>query len=121
MAIVHQMLDERILQLFQELPAHPNLYERLKEAEHQGEIYTSTIFHLKQDESIPLIRSFEEGIGFLAAEVGILLDGTYSYEAICDICDKIRERLLDRRAVSIHTPQSLDAEKPALILPKYMH
>lgn len=128
MAIVQHLLDSRITNLFLEIRAHEKLYARVKEAEHQGEIYTSTIFHLQQDESIPMIRNFEEGIGFLAAEVGILLDGTYSYEAICDICSKITDKLQDRRAIRItsfveqdEVTAELKAAKSPANLPKYMH
>jgi hypothetical protein len=123
MSVELVMLDQRIISLFQELPNHPKLYARLKEAEHQGAIAHATIFHLKQDENIPVIQNFEQGIGFLAAEVGILLHGDYSYEAICDICDKIRLRLEAKRTVVLGgaTPRHVvESERPAN-LPKYLH
>jgi hypothetical protein len=121
------MLDQRIIALFQELPNHPKLYARLKEAEAQGTKAHETIFHLRQDENIPLVQSFEQGIGFLAAEVDILLHGDYSYEAICDICDKIRKRLEAKRTVVLGgatpRPKRLEATAPTHPnnLPKYLH
>lgn len=98
------MLDDRIINMIQEVRNHPKLFERIQKAQEEGAKAHETIFHLQQDENIPVIQSFEQGIGFLAAEVGILLDGTYDYEAICDICDKIRERLIDRRGVLVNSP-----------------
>lgn len=97
---MHQivMLDQRIIAMIQEVRNHPKLFERIQQAQAEGEKAHETIFHLQQDDNIPVIQSFEQGIGFLAAEVGILLDGTYSYEAICNLCDEIRIRLIDKRA-----------------------
>lgn len=94
------MLDQRIISLIQEVQAHPKLAAKIKLAEEEGNKAHSTIFTAAQDSpDIPVIQSFEQGIGFLAAEVGILVHGTYDYEGICDLCDKIRQRLVDKRTV----------------------
>lgn len=96
------MLDQRIISLFQELPNHPKLYAAMKEAEDQGTKQASTIFTFqKEDEDIPMIRNFEEGIGFIGAWLGIALHGDYSYEDICELCQTMRHQLEERRAVII--------------------
>lgn len=102
---MHQiiMLDQRIIEMIQEVRNHPKLFERIKQAQVEGEKAHETIFTMGKEDNIPVIQSFEQGIGFLAAEVGILLDGTYNYEAICDICDKIRLRLIDKRNVLVNS------------------
>lgn len=111
---MHQivMLDDRIIAMIQEVRNHPKLFERIQKAQEEGAKAHETIFHLKQDENIPVIQSFEQGIGFLAAEVGIVLHGDYSYEAICNLCDEIRIRLIDKREVIVNnctfTPGPID-------------
>jgi hypothetical protein len=106
------MLDQRIISLMQELPAHPKLYARLLQAEAEGTKAAETIFHLKRDEEIPLIQTFEQAVGFLAAEVDIALHGDYSHEDICDICNRIRIELVERRAILVGNlktePKKLD-------------
>jgi len=106
------MLDQRIINLVQEVQAHPKLAARMKAAEDEGAKAHETIFYMKKDDDIPLIQSFEQGIGFLAAEVDILLHGDYSYEDICVLCDKIREKLIEKRTVILgnyeHKPKKLD-------------
>lgn len=113
------MYDQRITALAIEVNAHPALLARMKEAEAQGAKAHSTIFTGQAgDPDIPVIQGFEQAIGFLAAEVGLLLHGTYNYEAICDICDKIRQRLIEKRTVEIG-----EKPKPVAQVPtgKYLH
>lgn len=113
------MYDERITALAQEVNAHPKLLARIKEAQDQGAKAHSTIFTGQAgDPDIPVIQGFEQAIGFLAAEVGLLLHGTYNYEAICDICDKVRERLVEKRTVQLG-----EKAAPVVQVPtgKYMH
>lgn len=95
------MLDQRIVSLMQELPNHPAMYERMKQAEIEGQRAAESIFYLKQGEEIPLIQSFEQGIGFIAAELGIIMDGNYTHEDICFLCDKMRNTLIEKRAIII--------------------
>lgn len=113
------MYDQRIVALAQEVNAHPKLLARMKEAEAQGAKAHSTIFTGQAgDADIPVIQGFEQAIGFLAAEVGILLHGSYSYDAICDICDKIRQRLIERRTVVLgEIPESISIKPYG----KYLH
>lgn len=113
------MYDPRITALAQEVNAHPKLLARIKEAQDQGAKAHSTIFTGKAgDADIPIIQGFEQAIGFLAAEVGLLLHGSYSYEAICDICDKIRDRLIEKRTLELG-----EKAAPKIQIPtgKYMH
>lgn len=118
------MLDQRIMEMLYEVRNHPDLRARMSEAELQGAKAHATIFTMQQDDNIPLIQSFEQGIGFLAAEVGILLAGDYSYSDICDICDQIRLRLIDKRTVIINSVDTVEIaikDIPAVITPRYMH
>ena len=94
------MLDQRIIAMIQEVQAHPKLAEKMRLAELEGDKAHSTIFTAERDSpDIPVIQSFEQGVGFLAAQVDILVHGTYDYEGICDLCDKIRQRLVNKRTV----------------------
>jgi NaMN:DMB phosphoribosyltransferase len=116
------MYDPRITALAQEVNAHPKLLARVKLAQDEGAKAHSIIFTGKAgDADIPIIQGFEQAIGFLAAEVGILLDGIYNYEAICDICDRIRQRLEEKRLVIVNTPDSQEPHTPSIIIPPYMH
>ena len=105
------MLDQRIISLVQEVQAHPKLAAKIKLAEEEGNKAHSTIFTGKEgDADIPVIRNFEQGIGFLAAEVGILVHGTYTYEDICELSNKIREKLVEARTVVV------DNRSPIILL-----
>lgn len=101
-----KMLDQSIINLMQEIPAHKDLYARMREAERQGELAHSTIFEMPGDADIALIQNFDQAIGFLAAEVGLLLDGLYTYNDICNLCDVIYQKLVDRRAVYVNSPEN---------------
>lgn len=123
MTKVMVMLDERILALVQEVQNHPDLVARMKEAEIQGAKAHSTIFTTPTGhDDIPLIQSFEQAIGFLAAEVGIALHGDYSHDDLCRLCLTIREDLINKRAVVLNTVAT-DVPSPSrIILPNsYMH
>ena len=98
-----EILDQRIINMVQEIPAHPKLYARMQEAERQGAIAASTIFETGHEKDIELIQNFEQAIGFLAAEVGLLMDGLYNYEAICNLCEIITQRLVDRRTTYVNS------------------
>lgn len=98
------MLDQRIIAMIQEVQAHPKLAEKMRLAELEGDKAHSTIFTAERDSpDIPVIQSFEQGVGFLAAQVDILVHGTYDYEGFCVLCDKIRQRLIDKRTAVINT------------------
>lgn len=94
--------DERLIELRREISRHPLLKQRLETALAKGEKSIDIIFSLKEGDDIPVVRTFDELIGFLAAEVGILLHGSYSAEEMYQLCDKIRERLVQIRAVVIN-------------------
>lgn len=116
------MYDDRITALAQEVNAHPDLLARIKEAQGEGEKAHSTIFTGKAgDADIPIIQGFEQAIGFLAAEVGILLDGLYTYESICNLCNEIRLKLEAKRAVYINSAKQEEVKIPSIIIPTYMH
>lgn len=116
------MYDPRITALAQEINAHPDLLARIKEAQNEGAKAHSTIFTGKAgDADIPIIQGFEQAIGFLAAEVGILLDGLYTYESICNLCNEIRLKLEAKRAVYINSADSETPHTPSIIIPPYMH
>lgn len=115
------MLDERILALVQEVQNHPELVREMRQAELEGAKAHSTIFTTPSGhDDIPLIQSFEQAIGFLAAKVGIALHGDYSHDDLCRLCMSIREDLIKKRAVILNTVE----EKPQakIILPgHYKH
>lgn len=106
------MLDDRIINMIQEVQNHPKLAARMKQAELEGKNAHATIFTMTKEDDIPMINSFEEGVAYLAAEAGILVHGDYSYEDICDLCNKIREALVAKRAVVLGyentKPKALD-------------
>lgn len=105
------MLDQRIIALVQEVQAHPKLAAKMKLAQDEGNKAHSTIFTAERDSAdIPVIQSFEQGIGFLAAEVDILVYGNYTHEDLCLLCNKIREKLIERRTVVV------DNRSPIILL-----
>lgn len=97
------MLDQRIINMVQEIPNHPKLFARMKQAELDGANAHATLFTMDEDTDQSLIQNFEQAIGFLAAEVGILMDGIYSHESLCNVCNIIREKLVERRSVIVNT------------------
>lgn len=98
-----RILDDRIIAMQRELVAHPDLRAKIAEAEANGEKVHSLIFTATQDEGISCIRTFEEGLGFIAAYVGIMLEGDYTYEDICQLCVAITKRLEDKRLVIVNS------------------
>lgn len=80
---------------------YPNLRRRLKEAIDAGERASQIIFEHNHMTDVPVIRNFSEWVGFLAAEVGILLDGTYTPREIDLVCNKIADGLEDKFAQTI--------------------
>lgn len=107
----NQEADERIVALRRELRNHPKLKARIEEAKRAAEVKTSLIFTGQEgDKDIPLIETFDQWLGFLAAEVGVLLHGSYSYADICEICDRIRKKLEERRVQVINSPKPTDPE-----------
>lgn len=114
------MLDDRIINMIQEVRNHPKLFARMEQAKLEGANAHATIFTMSKEDDIPLINTFEEGIAFLAAEAGILIHGDYSYEAICDLCDKIREALIEKRSVWIGDSPARNEAK-AIITNSYKH
>lgn len=116
------MLDQRIINMVQEIPNHPELYARMKQAEIDGANAHATLFTMDEDTNQSLIQNFEQAIGYLAAEVGILMDGMYSHESLCNLCDIIREKLVDKRAVIVNTGDSgLRAESRIIMQSDYKH
>lgn len=116
------MLDERILALVHEVQLHPDLIARMKEAEIEGAKAHSTIFTTPSGhDDIPVIQSFEQAIGFLAAEVGIALHGDYTHDDLCKLCMSIREDLIQRRAVIINSVGEIKAESKIIIPTGYKH
>lgn len=89
--------DERIIQLMAEVRRHPKLLERVAHAIRQGENMIEVAFSLQPGDEIPTIGDFGQLIGFLAAEVGILMDGTYTHEDVCGVSEAIRKKLVEKR------------------------
>lgn len=110
------MLDERIIAMVQEIPNHPELFARMCQAEIDGANAHATIFTMDEDTDQSLIQNFEQAIGYLAAEVGILMDGMYSHEALCDVCNIIREKLIEKRTVIINTGESANRKESRIIM-----
>lgn len=104
MSLVLVFDDERMIQLMAEVRLHPKLMKRIELALEKGEQAHSLVFDLQEDDDIPLIRSFDELIGFLAAECGIALDGDYSPEDIWQLCDHMREKFQEKRTVLVNSP-----------------
>lgn len=115
---MHQivMLDQRIISMIQEVRNHPKLFARMEQAKLEGQNAHATIFTMTKEDYIPVINTFEEGIAFLAAEAGILIHGDYSHEAICDLCDKIREKLVEKRTIVINTGESANRTESRIIM-----
>lgn len=110
------MLDQRIIAMVQEIPNHPKLYARMKQAEVDGANAHATLFTMDEDTDQSLIQNFEQAIGFLAAEVGILMDGIYDHEALCNVCNIIREKLEERRCVIVNTGESANRTESRIIM-----
>lgn len=116
------MFDPRLVALLAEVRNHPTLVKKIEEAEVAGLNAHSLIFTFKKgDADIPMIRTAEEGFGFIAAYVGIALEGDYVMEDIYGICDKVRERLEEKRAPNmyLHTPEGgvKKREESKIIIP----
>lgn len=120
-----EMFDPRLVALMAEVRNHPSLVKKIADAETAGQNAHSTIFtyNSKTDANIDIIRTAEEGLGFLAAYVGILIDGEYSIEDIYQLCDKIRNRLEEKRTLHIVAEDGSKKEvKGKIIIPqKYLH
>lgn len=110
------MFDPRIAALSQEILNHPKLTARIKLAQEEGAKAHSTIFYMDKEDEIPVIHTFDQAIGFLAAEVGILVHGDYDYEAICNLCDLIREKLIEKRTVVINSGESASRTESRIIM-----
>lgn len=110
------MFDPRITGLSQEVLNHPKLSARIKEAQDQAGKAHSTVFYMGKDDEIPVIHTFDQAIGFLAAEVGILVHGDYSYEDICELCVKITQRLQEKRTVIVNSSESTARTESRLII-----
>lgn len=110
------MLDERIIQMVQEIPNHPELFARMRQAEIDGANAHATIFTMDEDTDQSLIQNFEQAIGYLAAEVGILMDGIYDHEALCNVCNIIREKLIDKRTAIVNTGESASRTESRIIM-----
>ncbi|MNN03042.1 hypothetical protein D3C81_1157170 [compost metagenome] len=99
--------------------------KKITAAELAGQNAHSLIFTFdsKKDENIDIIRTAEEGLGFIAAYVGILLDGDYTMEDIYGICDKIRGRLEEKRTIHLVSEDGSKKEvKGKIIIPSgYKH
>lgn len=93
--------DERIVQLMREVRRHPKLMEQIKAAQETGANATTILFTDTRGEDLPVINTFDELIGFLAAKTDILLHGVYTHEELCVLCERIRERLAKSRVVII--------------------
>lgn len=120
-----EMFDPRLVALMAEIRNHPDLMRKIAAAELAGQNAHSLIFTFdaKKDDSIDIIRTAEEGIGFIAAQVGIALDGDYVLDDIYQICDRIRERLEEKRKIILVSEDGSKKEvKGKVIIPqKYMH
>ncbi|MNC14360.1 hypothetical protein D3C87_600980 [compost metagenome] len=120
-----EMFDPRLIALLAEVRNHPELVKKITAAELAGQNAHSLIFTFdsKKDENIDIIRTAEEGLGFIAAYVGILLDGDYTMEDIYGICDKIRGRLEEKRTIHLVSEDGSKKEvKGKIIIPSgYKH
>lgn len=95
------MMDQRLISLMQELPNHPKMYNRMKQAVLEGKNAHATIFTMSQQDEIPVIDTFEQGVAFIAAEVGVLVHGTYTHEEFCNLCEILRKRLEEKRTINL--------------------
>ena len=103
-------IGEEVHRLRREVRNHPKLYERIVQAQREGVNAEVTIFSETADKDIPMIRNFEEWVGFLAAEFDIVLNATYTAQDIYKLCDIIRVKLEDRRTTVINS-------SPIVLLP----
>lgn len=103
-------IGEEVHRLRREVRNHPKLYERIVEAQRQGVMAQVSIFSETADKDITLIRTFEEWLGFLAAEFNIVLNGAYTAQDIYKLCDIIRVKLEERRVTVINS-------SPIVLLP----
>lgn len=94
--------DARLTELMSEVRRHPALVEKIEKAVAAGENAIQIAFDLKPGDEVDIIQSFGDLIGFLAAEVGILMDGTYTHEDICGVSEVIRKKLAERRVIHLH-------------------
>ena len=116
------MFDPRLVALLAEVRNHPTLVKQIEEAEVAGMNAHSIIFtYQKGDKDIPMIRTAEEGFGFIAAYVGIALEGDYVMEDILGICDKVRERLEEKRAPNLYMNTKKKKESKIIIPTGYKH
>lgn len=120
-----EMFDPRLVALMAEVRHHPDLIKKIAEAEEAGKNAHSLIFtyNSKTDKDIDMIRTAEEGYGFIAAYVGIALEGDYTLDDIYQICDRVRERLEEKRKIVLVSEDGSKKEvKGSIIIPtKYMH
>lgn len=120
-----EMFDPRLVQLLAEIRNHPDLVKKIEAAELAGQNAHSLIFTFdkNKDDNIDIIRTAEEGLGFIAAQVGIALDGDYLVDDIYQICDRIRERLEEKRKIVLVSEDGSKKEVTGkVIIPqKYMH
>ena len=120
-----EMFDPRLIALMAEVRNHPDLVKKIAAAELAGQNAHSLIFtyNSKEDANIDIIRTAEEGLGFIAAYVGILLDGEYVMEDIFGVCDKIRGRLEEKRSIHLVSEDGSKKEvKGKIIIPSgYRH
>lgn len=120
-----EMFDPRLIELMREVRNHPDLVKKIEAAELAGQNAHSLIFTFDKtkDDNIDIIRTAEEGLGFIAAYVGIALDGDYLVDDIYQICDRIRERLEKKREIVLVSEDGTEKKvKGKIIIPqKYMH
>lgn len=124
-----EFFDPRLVALMAEVRHHPDLVKKIAEAEENGKNAHSLIFtyNSKTCANVDLIRTAEEGYGFIAAYVGIHLDGDYTLEDIYNVCDAVRERLEEKRVVIVNSVDPVEEavrkenEGKVIITPKYMH
>lgn len=120
-----EMFDPRLIELMREVRNHPDLVKKIEAAELAGQNAHSLIFTFDKtkDDNIDIIRTAEEGLGFIAAYVGIALDGDYLVDDIYQICDRIRERLEKKREIVLVSEDGTERKvKGKIIIPqKYMH
>lgn len=96
-------IGEEVHRLRREVRNHPKLYERIVQAQQEGVKAQVSIFSETADKDIVMIRSFEEWLGFLAAEFNIVLNATYTAQDIYKLCDILRVKLEERRITVVNT------------------
>ncbi|QHJ80705.1 MAG: hypothetical protein [Bacteriophage sp.] len=95
------MMDQRLISLMQELPNHPILYARMSQAIVDGKNAHALIFTMGKEDEIPVIDTFEQGIAYIAAQVDVLVHGTYTHEEFCNLCEILRKRLEEKRTINL--------------------